>query len=126
MAPDSAQQSPAQAADITVSIGGDFVATVELRRPPENYFDVTLIRALADVYQALDDDPACRAIVLCSEGKHFCAGANFSSSSGADGGSLGAAGSGVVSALYREAIRLFETATPVVAAVQGGAIGGGL
>src|SRR5450432_4161181 len=126
MAPDSAQQSPAQAADITVSIGGDFVATVELRRPPENYFDVTLIRALADSYQQLDADPACRVIVLCSEGKHFCAGADFSGPTSADdGGSIGEARGGV-SALYNEAIRLFETATPVVAAVQGAAVGGGL
>jgi enoyl-CoA hydratase/carnithine racemase len=126
MAPEPAQQSPTQAVDITVSIGGDFVATVELRRPPENYFDVTLIRALADAYQQLDADPACRAIVLCSEGKHFCAGADFTSPTSADdGGSIGEARGGV-SALYNEAIRLFETATPVVAAVQGAAVGGGL
>jgi 2-(1,2-epoxy-1,2-dihydrophenyl)acetyl-CoA isomerase len=124
MAPDSAQQSHTQ--DISVSVGGDFVATVELRRPPENYFDVTLIRALADAYQQLDSDPACRAIVLCSAGKHFCAGADFTSPTSADdGGSIGEAKGGV-SALYNEAIRLFETATPVVAAVQGAAVGGGL
>jgi 2-(1,2-epoxy-1,2-dihydrophenyl)acetyl-CoA isomerase len=126
MAPDSAQRSTAQAADISVSIGSDFVATVELRRPPENYFDVTLIRALADAYQQLDADPACRAIVLCSEGKHFCAGADFTSPTSADdGGSIGEAKGGV-SALYSEAVRLFEAATPVVAAVQGAAVGGGL
>ena len=65
------------AADVTVTRGEDFVATVELHRPPDNYFDLALIRALADAYQALDADPGCRAIVLCSEGKHFCAGANL-------------------------------------------------
>jgi 2-(1,2-epoxy-1,2-dihydrophenyl)acetyl-CoA isomerase len=106
------------AADVTVTLGEDFVATVELHRPPENYFDRALIRALADAYQALDADPGCRAIVLCSEGKHFCAGANL----GGDGDGLG----GGPSALYREAIRVFEAATPVVAAVQGAAVGGGL
>ena len=42
-----------------------YVATVELRRPPDNFFDVAMIRALADAYQALDEDPACRVIVLC-------------------------------------------------------------
>jgi 2-(1,2-epoxy-1,2-dihydrophenyl)acetyl-CoA isomerase len=126
MSPDSAQRSPAQAADISVSVGGDFVATVELRRPPENYFDVTLIRALADAYQQLDADSACRAIVLCSEGKHFCAGADFTGPTSADDlGSISEAKGGV-SALYSEAIRLFEMATPVVAAVQGAAVGGGL
>jgi 2-(1,2-epoxy-1,2-dihydrophenyl)acetyl-CoA isomerase len=106
-----------QYGDITVTLGDDFVATVELHRPPDNYFDRALIGALADAYQALDADPGCRAIVLCSEGKHFCAGANLAGGDGLGGGP---------GALYREAIRLFEAATPVVAAVQGAAIGGGL
>lgn len=105
-------------ADVTVELGDDFVATVELHRPPDNFFDRALIGALADAYQALDADPGCRAIVLCAEGKHFCAGARLTS----DGDGLG----GGPSALYREAIRLFEAATPVVAAVHGAAIGGGL
>jgi 2-(1,2-epoxy-1,2-dihydrophenyl)acetyl-CoA isomerase len=111
-------QVPDHQDDVTVAVGGDFVATVELHRPPENYFDLALVRALADAYRALDADPRCRAIVLCSEGKHFCAGANLT---GSDDG-LG----GGPAVLYREAIRLFETAKPVVAAVQGAAVGGGL
>ena len=100
---------------LDVSVGADHVATVEFDRPPHNHFDVELIAALADVYEALDEDPACRAIVLCSSGRHFCAGANF-----AGGGDAGG------EALYAGAVRLFAAATPVVAAVQGAAIGGGL
>jgi 2-(1,2-epoxy-1,2-dihydrophenyl)acetyl-CoA isomerase len=107
-----------QYGDVTVTLGNDFVATVELHRPPHNYFDRTLICSLADAYQALDADPQCRAVVLCSEGKHFCAGANF----GGDGDGL----DGGPASLYREAIRLFEAGKPVVAAIQGAAIGGGL
>ncbi len=101
--------------ELTVLVGEDHVATVEFDRPPHNHFDVELIAALADAYEALDEDPACRAIVLCSAGRHFCAGANF-------------AGAGEVSreALYVQAVRLFAAATPVVAAIQGAAIGGGL
>ena len=57
----------------------DHVASVEIHRPPNNFFDFDLIREIADTYERLDDDPDCRAIVLCSEGKHFCAGANFQS-----------------------------------------------
>jgi 2-(1,2-epoxy-1,2-dihydrophenyl)acetyl-CoA isomerase len=109
-----------QYGDVTVTLGDDFVGTVELHRPPDNYFDRALIRSLADAYQALDAEPGCRAIVLCSEGKHFCAGANLGGGGAGDG--LG----GGPSALYREAIRLFEAGKPVVAAVQGAAIGGGL
>jgi enoyl-CoA hydratase/carnithine racemase len=104
--------------DVAVEIDRDsFVATVELRRPPNNFFDVELIRSLADAYDALDAEPACRAIVLAAEGKHFCAGADFSGSS---------RGTGAAGDLYAEAARLFEAATPVVAAVQGAAVGGGL
>jgi len=101
----------------------DGVGTVELRRPPENYFDLELIESLADVYDLLDADPRCRAIVLCSEGRHFCAGADLSRPSlgpPVDGATWGA------SALYEAAARLIDAATPVVAAVQGAAVGGGL
>jgi enoyl-CoA hydratase/carnithine racemase len=104
--------------DVEVTIDPTtFVATAELRRPPNNFFDVGLIRSLADAYDHLDGDDRCRAIVLCAEGKHFCAGADFSGSSG---------GTGAPGDLYAEAARLFEAATPVVAAVTGAAVGGGL
>src|SRR5207249_8678534 len=43
----------------------------------DNFFDRDLIASIADAYEALDADPGCRAIVLCSEGKHFCAGASL-------------------------------------------------
>lgn len=100
---------------LTVHVDDDHVATVEFERPPHNHFDVELIGALANAYAALDDDPACRAILLCSVGRHFCAGANFAGATDAGG-----------EALYAQAVRLFAAATPVVAAVQGAAIGGGL
>ena len=103
--------------DVTVTLDDEHVARVEIHRPPANYFDAALIRELGDAYEALDADSGARAIVLCSEGKHFCAGANFgAASSPAD----------EPRALYREALRLFAAATPVVAAVQGAAVGGGL
>jgi 2-(1,2-epoxy-1,2-dihydrophenyl)acetyl-CoA isomerase len=117
----SDQQHPA----LTVAVGEDFVATVELHRPPDNYFDRALIGALADTYHGLDADPGCRAIVLCAEGKHFCAGANLTGRPGRPDGPDSDLADGVGS-LYREAIRLFEATTPVVAAVHGAAIGGGL
>ena len=105
--------------DLSVDIA-DHVAIVEIHRPPANFFDVHLVTALADTYAKLDADPACRAIVLCSEGKHFCAGADFSDRSRAAGGT------DTATQLYAQAVRLFLAATPVVAAIQGAAIGGGL
>ena len=41
-------------ADVSVDIDGH-IATVEIHRPPHNYFDVALIRAIASAYHALDD-----------------------------------------------------------------------
>jgi 2-(1,2-epoxy-1,2-dihydrophenyl)acetyl-CoA isomerase len=104
-------------ADLQVRIDDDFVATIEIGRPPNNFFDLGLIEALASTIGTLDDDPACRAVVLCSDGKHFCAGADFAS--GGDPVPTGRH-------LYDAAVDLFATSTPVVAAVQGAAVGGGL
>jgi len=134
MSPDSARPAGALAGDVAVEVSPGYVATVELRRPPDNFFDVAMIRALADAYQALDDDPACRVIVLCAAGKHFCAGANLGGEDGAPSHPAEPAAPpgrpasplGVVSELYAEAVRLFEARTPVIAAVQGAAVGGGL
>jgi 2-(1,2-epoxy-1,2-dihydrophenyl)acetyl-CoA isomerase len=109
--------------DVTVTIDQDRVATVEIHRPPDNFFDIDLIRALAEAYESLDRDAGCRAIVLCSEGKHFCAGADFTGRSRAASVGTGDEGAG---RLYIEAARLFDAETPVVAAVQGAAVGGGL
>ena len=108
--------------DVGVRLGEDRIATVEIHRPPNNFFDTALITSLADAFEKLDAS-ACRAIVLCAEGKHFCAGANF----GGGGGGSGPAGArDDAGELYREAVRLFAAKTPVIAAVQGAAIGGGL
>lgn len=106
--------------DVSVELGDDFVAEVEIHRPPNNFFDAGLIRNIADAYEELQSG-SCRAIVLCSEGKHFCAGADFHGESDAEAlPEEGAAD------LYNEAVRLFGAELPVVAAVQGAAIGGGL
>lgn len=108
--------------DIAVEVRADHVAVVEVRRGPHNFFDTPLIGALADTWERLDEDPACRALVLCSEGRHFCAGADFREGAGPTNVDPGRP----ERHLYDEAVRLFRTRKPVVAAVQGAAIGGGL
>ncbi|MGH8979536.1 MAG: enoyl-CoA hydratase/isomerase family protein [Acidimicrobiales bacterium] len=103
-------------ADVSVERRGH-VGLVGLHRPPENYFDLALVAAVADALESLDQDGETRAAVLWSEGKHFCAGA-----------SIGGGGDPTRDPrpLYAAGIRLFRTALPVVAAVQGAAVGGGL
>jgi enoyl-CoA hydratase/carnithine racemase len=114
--------------DIGVEAAGA-VALIEIRRPPHNFFDVALIQEVAAALEALDEDTGCRAVVLAAQGKSFCAGANFG-----DGSALDAqgrrpgepAGGGMAGHLYIQAIRLFETKKPIVAAIHGAAVGGGL
>lgn len=110
---------------VTVQRVGDHVALMTLRRPPHNYFDVPMVRLLADLYAEADADPSVRVIVLASEGRNFSAGANF----GGDGGRTTPIGAGEegdgATALYAEAARVFGIGIPVVAAVHGTAIGGG-
>jgi enoyl-CoA hydratase/carnithine racemase len=112
--------------DIGVEKSGS-VAMIEIRRPPHNFFDAALIHEIGDALDALDADDGCRAVVLAAQGKSFCAGANFG-----DGSTLDAAGQRPgeqmqgVGHLYVQAIRLFETKKPIVAAIHGAAVGGGL
>jgi enoyl-CoA hydratase/carnithine racemase len=100
---------------VSVEQHGEHVGVVRLRRPPNNFFDTSLVRRVADSYDQLDGSGWCRAIVLAAEGKHFCAGLDFESNAGQD-----------IAELYRQALRLFAAPLPVIAAVQGAAIGGGL
>ena len=106
--------------EIDVQLEGH-VATVTWHRPPNNFIDLTLAAALADALEALDAEPACRAVVLASEGKHFCAGADFSQA-GRRAGDADATGR----TIYTEGVRLLRTRKPMVAAVQGATVGAGL
>src|ERR1700674_2206944 len=88
--------------DIGVSLDGN-VATIEIRRPPHNFFDSDLI----------------------AEGRSFCAGADFSKrmdTGTVNEGSRSRHGKH----LYKEASRLFRTKKPIIGAIHGAAVGGGL
>ena len=114
--------------DIAVTMDGH-VATVEIQRPPHNFFDFSLIGQLADAFASLDENPQCRAIVLAAQGKSFCAGANFGTGQSDGSGSSEFTEEGfrnTTGKLYREAARLFGNRKPVIGAIQGAAIGGGL
>ena len=110
--------------DIAVTLDG-YVATIEIRRPPHNFFDSDLIAQIGEAFERLDADDACRAIVLCAEGRSFCAGADFSKrmdTGTVNEGSRSRHGKH----LYKEASRLFRTKKPIIGAIHGAAVGGGL
>ena len=54
--------------EIGVSLDGH-VATVEMRRPPHNFFDSALVAEIGDAFEQLDADPDCRTIVFAAEGR---------------------------------------------------------
>ena len=101
--------------DVSVRDGGEHVAIVELTNPPNNFFSYEMIDGVASALEQLDEDDTFRCVVLCAAGRHFCAGADFSRPS-----------TTTTDQLYAAAVRLFRTRKPIVAVVQGAAIGGGL
>src|SRR6201991_1107661 len=105
------------------------VGLIEIRKPPLNFFDVSLINQIADALEEFDNDVEIRASVLAAHGKAFCAGADFSDprrqepekeSKRAPPANL------PINHLYFQAVRIFRNKKPIVAAVHGAAIGGGL
>jgi enoyl-CoA hydratase/carnithine racemase len=106
--------------NISVAVDGH-VATVTFSRPPNNHVSVPLMRDLADALEDADRNNQVRAVVLRSEGKPFCAGADLVSAEG-----IGGTGMSGINELYDEAVRLFSVETPIVVAVQGAAVGAGL
>ena len=110
--------------DIGVEKAGH-VTTIEIQRPPLNFFDVSLINQIADALTEIDNDPEARAVVLAAQGKAFCAGANFGDPARQEA-ETDPVSHLPINHLYVQAVRIFRNKKPIVAAVHGAAIGGGL
>jgi enoyl-CoA hydratase/carnithine racemase len=125
---------------IQVDLG---IADVRLNRPDKlNALDGAMFQGIAAAGEALKGDPAVRVVVLSGEGRGFCAGLDFGSfqamadgGAGAsrdgdgDGGSLGAIGhtGDRITHLGQQVCWVWqELEVPVIAAVHGAALGGGL
>ena len=121
-------------ADRVVWTIAEGVADVRLNRPDKlNALDMAMFTALADTAAELAATPAVRAVVLSGEGRSFCAGLDLTAfasmaagerwrpaddptTAGADGRSLG----------QRAVLAWYDLPVPVIAAVRGHALGGGL
>ena len=106
---------------------GEGVLTITLHRPEKlNAFTPTMMRELIDAFDRADADDAVRAVIVTGAGRAFCAGADLSGGGGTfdntardtlethrDGGGL-------------VALRIFESKKPIIAAINGPAVGVGI
>ena len=105
----------------------DSIATVTLTRPEKmNAFTGVMMRELLDVFDVIDADDAVRAVIVTGDGKAFCAGADVSSGaktfddgdwSSTSDDSVRRDGGGQVT------LRIFACKKPVIAAINGAAVG---
>jgi len=91
------------------------VACLALDRPPHNFFDVAMLEEIAAILERCESDPEVRVSLLVSKHKNFCAGADFGEGRRPDPGPI-----------YTSAVKLLKRTKPLVAAIGGAAVGGGL
>src|SRR6202166_697434 len=114
--------------DIAVEKHGH-VGLIEIRKPPLNFFDVSLINQIADALEEFDRDIEIRASLPGRKGKASGPGANVGAPArqqAEERAKIDPASNLPINHLYVQAVRIFRNKKPIVAAVHGAAIGGGL
>jgi enoyl-CoA hydratase len=98
------------------------VAIVTLRRPPANAMNLELTEEIAAVFKALRQDNALGAMVLTGQGKSFCAGVDLKAVPGFNEADQRR----MVNALNAAFYAVYSSPVPVIGAINGHAIAGGL
>jgi enoyl-CoA hydratase/carnithine racemase len=103
------------------------VATITLNRPEAmNSLSRALSRGVADAFRRVQEDPEIRVAILTGRGRAFCAGADLKERAATE--ASGASGIGPIAQLVRPAAGsgAANVAKPVIAAVNGYCLGGGM
>ena len=108
---------------ITSEIDAHGIATVVMDNPPVNALTVAGWFELADIVRALGDDPAVRVVILAAEGRGFNAGVDIKEMQATEGYE---ALIGANKGCYAAFAAVYECAVPVIAAVHGFCLGGGI
>jgi len=110
---------------------GDEVAIVELDDPERyNALSNQLVREARAIFAELAEDRSVRAVVLTGTGRGFCAGANMTGGDEPNPAAEGRGPVGFIQVMQEHLAKLMlairELPQPVIAAVHGAAVGGGL
>ena len=98
------------------------VVTVTLQRPPANAMSIELTEQIAEIFDGVANDPGTRAVIFTGRGKSFCAGLDLKNVpffGDADQKRL-------LNALNRAFYSVYSCPVPVIGAINGHAIAGGL
>jgi enoyl-CoA hydratase len=108
---------------VRTTIDAQGIAQIRMCRPPVNALDVASWHELAQALDAAGDNPEVRVVVLMAEGRGFNAGVDIKEMQATDGfEALIGANKGCFAAFKA----VYECAVPVIAAVHGYCLGGGI